>query len=84
MTQARGSAESDSDGDFEVSPQKKGRKPRQKKTLRGKLSLEALEESKDSGVQATSIKTRSMRKQDLQDITTRMGDVKMDDAGEFD
>ena len=30
------------------------------------------------------MKTRSMKKQDLKDITVRMGDVKMDGADEFE
>ena len=70
--------QSDSDGDFEESPEKKGRKQRAKKTPRGKLSLEALEESKDNSY-TSIIKTRSMRKQDLNDITIRMGDVNMNE-----
>ena len=40
------------------------------------MSLEALEESKEEGeVFKTSVKTRSMKKADIHDLTTKMGDV---------
>ena len=76
---------SESDEDYEESPQKKGRKQRPKQTPRGKLSLEALEEAKEAPVHKSSIKTRSMKKSDLtevNDITTRMGDVNMTDQSQ--